>query len=50
VRVRRVEPHEWQQLREVRLRALADAPTAFLTKLADARDLPDESLRLASGH
>jgi ribosomal protein S18 acetylase RimI-like enzyme len=45
VRVRRVEPHEWQQLREVRLRSLADAPTAFLTTLADARDLPDESWR-----
>jgi GNAT superfamily N-acetyltransferase len=35
--VRRVAPDEWQAFREIRLAALADAPQAYLTTLAEAR-------------
>jgi GNAT superfamily N-acetyltransferase len=40
--VRRVRPEEWQALRDVRLRALEEAPDAFATRFADARERPDD--------
>jgi ribosomal protein S18 acetylase RimI-like enzyme len=39
--VRRVREEEWQALRDTRLRALADAPTAFGTTHAEAVARPD---------
>jgi GNAT superfamily N-acetyltransferase len=39
--VRRVRPEEWQTLRDVRLRALEDAPSAFATRVDEARLRPD---------
>ncbi|MCW3037091.1 MAG: acetyltransferase, partial [Actinobacteria bacterium] len=39
--VRRVRPEEWQSLRDVRLRALKDAPSAFATRFEEARERPD---------
>jgi GNAT superfamily N-acetyltransferase len=38
--VRRVAPDEWQAFREIRLAALADAPQAYLTTLAEAQAHP----------
>jgi ribosomal protein S18 acetylase RimI-like enzyme len=40
--IRRVRPGEWEALRDIRLRALADAPTAFETRFEEARLRPDE--------
>jgi GNAT superfamily N-acetyltransferase len=40
--VRRVRPEEWQALRDVRLRALEDAPDAFATRFEEARLRPDQ--------
>jgi GNAT superfamily N-acetyltransferase len=40
--VRRVRPEDWQALRDTRLRALADAPDAFATRVEEARERPDE--------
>ncbi len=40
--VRRLARHEWREYRELRLRALADSPSAFATTLADARARGDE--------
>jgi GNAT superfamily N-acetyltransferase len=45
VEVRRVGPDDWADLRAVRLRALADAPDAFLTTLADAQASTDDEWR-----
>jgi GNAT superfamily N-acetyltransferase len=42
VDVRRVAPDEWQTVRQVRLAALADAPSAYLTTLAEAQAYPDQ--------
>jgi ribosomal protein S18 acetylase RimI-like enzyme len=42
VQIRRVRSNEWQALRDVRLRALADAPDAFGTTHAEALARPDE--------
>jgi ribosomal protein S18 acetylase RimI-like enzyme len=54
VEIRRVRPEEWRELRETRLRALQDAPEAFLTRYEDACRRPDEwwidwAARSASG-
>jgi ribosomal protein S18 acetylase RimI-like enzyme len=43
--VRRVEPDEWQSFRGIRLAALADAPYAFVTTLAEAEDFPEQLWR-----
>jgi GNAT superfamily N-acetyltransferase len=45
VDVRRVVPDEWQTSREIRLAALADAPYAFITTLAEARAHPEQLWR-----
>jgi ribosomal protein S18 acetylase RimI-like enzyme len=42
VEVRRVTRHEWESLRDVRLRALADAPDAFGTTYEEAVARPDD--------
>jgi GNAT superfamily N-acetyltransferase len=42
VEVRRVAPDDWQTVRRVRLAALADAPSAYLTTLAEAQAYPDQ--------
>lgn len=39
--IHRPEPHEWERLREIRLRALADAPDAFGATLAEALARPE---------
>lgn len=41
VDVRRVRAEEWRALRDVRLRALKDAPSAFATRVEDALLRPD---------
>ncbi len=50
VSVRAFEAHEWQTCRDLRLRALADAPDAFARTLAEEKGLSDAewSSRLAS--
>ncbi|NNL66556.1 MAG: GNAT family N-acetyltransferase [Myxococcales bacterium] len=51
MKVRRFEPHEWTPYRELRLRALRDAPDAFgstFDREAAASD-PDWAARLAAG-
>src|SRR5690242_20690222 len=42
VEVRRVQPEDWEALRDLRIRALADAPDAFATTHADALARPEE--------
>jgi len=42
VHVRRIRSDEWEVLRELRLRALADAPLAFGSTFAAERDQPAE--------
>ena len=39
--VRAFEAHEWQTFRELRLRALADAPDAFARTLAQEKEFSD---------
>jgi ribosomal protein S18 acetylase RimI-like enzyme len=43
--IRRAEASDWERLRDVRLRALANDPHAFLETLEDARELPDSHWR-----
>ena len=43
--VRRVRAEEWERLRAIRLRALADTPMAFGSTLADEQAQPDEFWR-----
>jgi RimJ/RimL family protein N-acetyltransferase len=43
--VRRVLPDEWQSFRAVRLAALAEAPNAFITTLAEAEAFPEQMWR-----
>jgi GNAT superfamily N-acetyltransferase len=45
IAVRRVRAEEWERLREIRLRALADAPMAFGSTLADEQAQPDKFWR-----
>ena len=45
ITVRRVRAEEWERLRAIRLRALADAPMAFGSTLADEQAQPDEFWR-----
>lgn len=45
LQVRPVAPSEWSALREIRLRALADAPEAFGSTLQRERELPDAAWR-----
>jgi ribosomal protein S18 acetylase RimI-like enzyme len=54
MRIRRVEPEAWRELADLRLRALADAPSAFSSTLAEARLRSDRqwrdwTARLAAG-
>jgi ribosomal protein S18 acetylase RimI-like enzyme len=41
----RAAPEDWAAVREIRLRALADAPDAFASRLADERDRPESLWR-----
>jgi len=41
VQIRRILAHEGMRLREIRLRALAEAPTAFGSTLAETEQRPD---------
>jgi GNAT superfamily N-acetyltransferase len=43
--IRRVESDDWERLRDVRLRALASDPDAFLETVEHARTFPDERWR-----
>jgi ribosomal protein S18 acetylase RimI-like enzyme len=45
VEVRRVHAAEWRELREMRLRALADAPDAFATTLEREAAFPEDVWR-----
>jgi RimJ/RimL family protein N-acetyltransferase len=45
VEVRRVQAADWEELRELRLRALADAPHAFASTPAREAAFPDEVWR-----
>jgi GNAT superfamily N-acetyltransferase len=42
VEVHRVRAEEWRALRDIRLRALEDAPEAFATRFEEARLRPDD--------
>jgi GNAT superfamily N-acetyltransferase len=48
--LRRITSDDWQLLRDVRLRALADAPDAFGTVLAQAQQLTDDEWRARAGN
>lgn len=43
--IERLRPDDWQELREIRLRALADAPTAFGMTLGDAEQQAEDTWR-----
>ncbi len=46
--IRRIGEGEWRELRAIRLRALADAPQAFATTLAEAERRSDDEWREAA--
>ena len=41
IKVRQIRSGEWERLRDIRLEALADSPSAFATTLAEAEAYPD---------
>ncbi len=41
----RADAEDWAAVREIRLRALSDAPDAFASRLADERDRPESQWR-----
>lgn len=43
--IRTIRPEDWELLREARLRALQEAPSAFLTTYEEAAAFPDEHWR-----
>jgi GNAT superfamily N-acetyltransferase len=43
--IRRLHPEDWQEFREIRLRALAQAPEAFSSTLAEAVQLDEAEWR-----
>lgn len=45
VRIERVAVDRWEDVRRTRLRALADAPDAFLSRLADEQAMTDDAWR-----
>lgn len=49
IEVKPLLPHEWPTLKQVRLRALADAPDAFSTTLAQAEAYSDDDWRTRAG-
>jgi GNAT superfamily N-acetyltransferase len=50
IEVRRTAADDWALLRQVRLAALADAPDAFQTRLADADAYPESRWRQQASH
>ena len=47
-RIRRIGHDEWRPLKDLRLRALADAPLAFSTTLAEGQTRSDDDWRAAA--
>lgn len=45
IEIRRLRPEEWERYRDLRLRALAEAPYAFSSTLSEEEGLPDEQWR-----
>jgi ribosomal protein S18 acetylase RimI-like enzyme len=45
IAIRQMTADDWSLVRNVRLRALADAPTAFAARLEDERDRPESAWR-----
>jgi GNAT superfamily N-acetyltransferase len=43
--IRQATPEDWTVVRTIRLRALADAPSAFASRLEDERDRPGSAWR-----
>ena len=55
IEVRRIRGGEWERLRDIRLEALADSPSAFATTLAEAEAYPsslwqERAVAGAEGH
>ena len=45
IEIRTARPDDWELVRDVRLRALTDAPDCFGARLAEARELPEQVWR-----